>query len=68
MKSLRTLFPQPGFLELLKGLCLLRSPGRMMMKYYCLLSTYYVPGTFHSNIQNFLLRQDSYFLRLKEVK
>ena len=51
-----------------EGPYLLRSPCRMTMKYCCLLSTYYVPGTFHSNIQSFLMRHDSYFLRLKEVK
>lgn len=41
----------------------------MVTKYSCyLLSTYYVPGTFHSHIQSFPMRQDSYFLKLKEVK
>lgn len=46
---------------------LLRSPHRMKMIYgCCLLNSYYVPSTFHSNIQSFPMRQDFYCLRLKE--
>lgn len=48
---------------------LLRSTGRMIMQYgYCLLNTFYVLRTFHSNVQSFPMKQDFYFLRFTEGK